>query len=70
MPGGMTGIQLARKAVERFPRMHILLTSGYVGENGLQEAHEFDVIDKPYEQVGLSRRLRLLLDGEAAKAVA
>jgi signal transduction histidine kinase len=70
MPGGMTGIQLARTAVERFPRMRILLTSGYVGENGLQEAHEFDVIDKPYEQVGLSRRLRLMLDAEVTKAVA
>ncbi|NBW10318.1 MAG: hybrid sensor histidine kinase/response regulator [Caulobacteraceae bacterium] len=70
MPGGMTGIQLARQAVERFPRMRILLTSGYVGETGLQEAHEFEVIDKPYEQVGLSRRLRLMLDAEAVKAVA
>jgi CheY-like chemotaxis protein len=64
MPGGMTGIQLARRAVAAFPDMRILLTSGYVGENALQEAHEFDVIDKPYEQAGLARRLRLMLDGE------
>jgi len=70
MPGGVNGIQLARKAVERFPEMRILLTSGYVGENSLQDAHEFEVIDKPYEQVGLSRRLRLMLDAQPRRAVA
>jgi signal transduction histidine kinase len=70
MPGGMTGIQLARKATERYPRMRVLLTSGYVGEDGLHETHEFDVIDKPYEQIGLSRRLRLMLDARVTRAVA
>ena len=64
MPGGMTGIDLARRATEAFPAMRVLLTSGYVGENALQDPHDFEVIDKPYEEAGLARRLRLLLDGE------
>ncbi|HEX8469753.1 MAG TPA: response regulator [Brevundimonas sp.] len=70
MPGGMTGIELARRASQTFPTMRVLLTSGYVGENALQDTHAFDVIDKPYEQASLARRLRLLLDHETRKKLA
>ena len=70
MPGGMTGIDLARRATEAFPAMRVLLTSGYVGENALQDPHDFEVIDKPYEEAGLARRLRLLLDGERREDLA
>ena len=66
MPGGMTGIQLARRATEAAPGLKVLLTSGYVGENALQDAHEFEVIDKPYDQAGLARRLRTILDEESS----
>ena len=33
MPGGMTGVELARTCAERWPAMAILLTSGYAGDD-------------------------------------
>ncbi len=33
MPGGMTGLDLARRAAELYPSMRILLASGYAGED-------------------------------------
>lgn len=63
MPGGMTGIELARICAERWPAMKILLTSGYVGEDvdaALADA-PWLLLPKPYsgEQVleALTREL-------------
>ena len=33
MPGGMTGVELARVAAERWPHLSIILTSGYAGDD-------------------------------------
>ena len=33
MPGGMTGVELARLAAERYPDLAIILTSGYAGDD-------------------------------------
>ena len=33
MPGGMTGVDLARTCAERWPAMSIMLTSGYAGDD-------------------------------------
>ena len=33
MPGGMTGVELARICAERYPAMSIMLTSGYAGDD-------------------------------------
>ena len=33
MPGGMTGVELARACAERWPQMSIMLTSGYAGDD-------------------------------------
>ena len=60
MPGGASGITLARQARARRPKMPILLTSGYVAETGLGE--EFPVVDKPYDRAGLAAQLRRMLD--------
>ncbi|MES2033729.1 MAG: response regulator [Pseudomonadota bacterium] len=66
MPGGVSGVSLARKAGKLRPGLKILLTSGYVAEGVLMEVNEFPLIDKPYDVAGLSARLRSLLDATPA----
>ena len=47
MPGGISGIELARKVRDRFPELPILLTTGYSENVG--GTHGFPVLQKPYE---------------------
>ncbi|WP_395646361.1 ATP-binding protein [Terricaulis sp.] len=56
MPGGMSGIDLAREVRRRRPHLPILLTTGYGGIEEL-DAHEFPVLRKPYERHELSAAL-------------
>ena len=58
MPGGVSGVQLARMASEVRPELAILLTSGYVGETSPIGENEFPLIDKPYERASLAAKLR------------
>jgi PAS domain S-box-containing protein len=46
MPGGISGIELARKVRDRFPELPILLTTGYSERVG--DKHGFPVLQKPY----------------------
>lgn len=64
MPGGISGYELARVAVERFPMIKILLTSGYGTEvSAPQNASgtRYKVLSKPYKQTDLARALRQTL---------
>ena len=64
MPGGITGVELARKVRQRFPELPILLTTGYseqVGSSG-----GFPVLQKPYELDALASALSKLLKQEIA----
>jgi signal transduction histidine kinase len=61
MPGGLTGVQLAKAVRELRPESRILLTSGYVGELEPLMNQGFELIDKPYDRVALASRLRELL---------
>ena len=63
MPGGMSGIQLAKNARKLRPDLPILLTSGYAGGQGAAD-DEFAFLSKPYELGVLAARLRDLI-GEA-----
>jgi signal transduction histidine kinase/DNA-binding response OmpR family regulator len=63
MPGGMSGIQLAKTARKLRPDLPILLTSGYAGGQGAAD-DEFAFLSKPYEFGVLATRLRDLI-GEA-----
>jgi len=65
MPGGVNGIELARRAQSLNPSLRILLTSGYVGESALAEVHDFEVIEKPYRNTYLAERLRAVLGSPA-----
>ncbi|CAD0329616.1 Blue-light-activated protein [Xanthomonas hortorum pv. carotae] len=66
MPGGMNGVVLAREACRMLPKIKILLTTGYA-DAGIQRTDvggaEFGVVNKPYTQKELLKRIRLLLDG-------
>ena len=63
MPGGMTGIELARICADRFPAMRILLTSGYAGDDvdeALTDA-PWPFLRKPYSGDQLRQALGELL---------
>ena len=67
MPGGMTGAELAKRALASEPGLRVLYTSGYtdttVFDNGLLE-HGCDLLSKPYRKERLARSVRDLLDRE------
>jgi PAS domain S-box-containing protein len=59
MPGGISGLELARKVRDRFPELPILLTTGYSEQ--VSGTHGFPVLQKPYEFGSLSSALEKLL---------
>ncbi len=67
MPGGVSGVSLARTARELRPDLRVLLTSGFVGEGAVIESAEFPLLDKPYDSVLLAAKLRRLLDRPARR---
>ncbi|MGA0604779.1 response regulator [Phenylobacterium sp. VNQ135] len=62
MPGGVSGLSLARTARELRPDLRVLLTSGFVGDGQINEGREFPLLDKPYETPVMASMLRKLLD--------
>lgn len=59
MPGGMTGIELARRCERDYPAMRLVLTSGYAGEDvdaALSDA-PWPFLRKPYSGEQLARIL-------------
>ena len=57
MPG-MNGLELAATIRERFPRLPVVLTSGYSNVLAENADRGFDLIQKPYSVETLSRTLR------------
>jgi CheY-like chemotaxis protein len=64
MPGGISGIELARKVRDRFPELPILLTTGYSEQ--VSGRHGFPVLQKPYELDSLAGALGKILKQEIA----
>jgi CheY-like chemotaxis protein len=62
MPGGISGLELARKVRDRYPELPILLTTGYSEEVG--STHGFPVLQKPYEMESLAGALGKILKRE------
>lgn len=64
MPGGMTGIELAREVRIQRPEIRILFTSGYAEPNvaGREIGEGGSWLTKPYTARELATRLRELLD--------
>jgi signal transduction histidine kinase/DNA-binding response OmpR family regulator len=67
MPGGVSGVSLARTARELNPDLAVLLTSGFVGEGAVIDEVEFPLLDKPYETPAMAAKVRKLLDARPAK---
>ena len=65
MPGGMTGTELARAARQLYPRLRILLTSGYTARavaSGFHDIEGLELLNKSYRRHDLALRLRKVLD--------
>jgi PAS domain S-box-containing protein len=65
MPGGMTGTELAREAKRLYPRLKILLTSGYTARamaNGFHDIEGLELLNKPFRKLDLAQRLRSVLE--------
>jgi PAS domain S-box-containing protein len=63
MPGGLTGVELAREARALRPALKVLLTSGY-SKRATDGAHGegFPSIAKPYRRSDLAESIRIALD--------
>jgi hypothetical protein len=60
MPGGLSGFDLARRALSVRPKLKVLLTSGFTaGRDAATDA--FPLLEKPYETSALAHELRRLL---------
>jgi len=66
MPGGLSGVGLARQARQARPDLRVLLTSGFVGDPAALGA-DFPLLDKPYRGDALAAALRRVLDAPAPK---
>jgi CheY-like chemotaxis protein len=68
MPGGISGPQLAERAVQLRPGLKVLYTSGYT-ENAIVHHGRLDpgvqLLSKPYRRAELARRLAMVLAGAA-----
>ncbi|WP_119303299.1 MASE4 domain-containing protein [Dongia deserti] len=61
MPGGMSGLDLARKVRQHFPGLPILLCSGYARATGEVFREGFEIIAKPYTADSLAEAVRRTL---------
>lgn len=67
MPGKVDGLALAGIVRERWPKLRILLTSGFAGDVGDaadRTQSSFPILRKPYRKVDLAGALRAALAGE------
>jgi len=62
MPGGVSGLDLARRARGSNPGLKVLLTSGFIGEEAIDWADEYPMLDKPYDSPSLAAKVRSVLD--------
>ena len=67
MPGGMNGVALANRAKREYPRVAILLTTGFADEAIDEGAKSYELIRKPYRRKDLNERIRAVLDKPGAR---
>jgi CheY-like chemotaxis protein len=65
MPGGMSGLDLARILRQRYPALPVVLITGYSGSASEAIADRFAILRKPFDLVQLADQLvRALQQGE------
>jgi signal transduction histidine kinase len=57
MPGGVSGVQLAREIRRRYPMLPIVLTTGYIEAAANLKDGEFELLPKPYTLEGVAEAL-------------
>ena len=62
MPGGMSGLELARAMREHHPGLPVLLTSGYSQYRPQSEKDGFILIEKPYRRDVLAASIRRAIE--------
>jgi PAS domain S-box-containing protein len=62
MPSGMNGVELAQRIRARFPKLPILLATGYSEAAASAEARAFPLITKPYDPDKLVAEIGDLID--------
>ena len=65
MPGGINGYELAEEASLRYPRLKVLLTSGYTAntaDTSFRGRFDSILLKKPYTHIDLAHRVRALLN--------
>ena len=62
MPGGTSGVDLAREIRRRYPHLPIVLATGYAESAAGLQAEEFRVLLKPYSLEALSAALGVAVD--------
>lgn len=64
MPGGVSGLQLAREIRRRYPELSVVLTTGYVEAAADMEEYEFRLLPKPYTLESLADALGIEATGD------
>jgi CheY-like chemotaxis protein len=66
LPGGLSGIELARTARQLKPELKVVLSSGYVGDEASHDLMrgEFSFLPKPYRPAELAAKLTEVLAGQ------
>jgi signal transduction histidine kinase/ActR/RegA family two-component response regulator len=62
MPGGLSGLDLARVLRNRHPELPVILTTGYTNHDSEVAAEGFALIEKPYRRNALASSLRSALE--------
>jgi PAS domain S-box-containing protein len=73
LPGGLNGQQLAERAVDSHPYLRVIFATGYARDAIVHDGRidaGVQLITKPFVYSELATRLRAVLDGQAAQAVA
>ena len=73
LPGGMSGVELAREARQSRPELKVLFTSGYTEHALLHNGQVQDGVEllpKPYRKASLAKKVRAMLAAAPAAAVA
>jgi signal transduction histidine kinase len=68
MPGGVSGLDLARMLRDRRPELPVILTTGYSSYASEVVAEGFALIEKPYRRDALAASLRSALEGRGPLA--
>ena len=69
MPGGMSGVELAREIRKRWPELPVVLTTGYIEAARTAMAEGLEVLVKPYQLEALSAILQGHISQRAARAL-